>query len=117
MISVIALALCIVLTLASQLAQKQVAIDVHRAQAQGRSDVTYFSRPLFWFALISLGLAMLGWLVVLRDYEVSKAYPLLSLNYALVLLASRVVFHERIPPLRWLGVLVICSGIAVVAGS
>jgi len=115
---VIPLAVSIVLTLLSQLAQKQVAIDVQRHQQHGESTLAmYITRPMFWFAMFSLGFALLAWLVVLSQLEVSKAYPLLSLNYALVLIASRVVFHEAVPPLRWLGVLVICSGIAVIAGT
>lgn len=113
---IVFLSLAIVLTVASQVLQKQVAMVPQNQR--GDSAILFFSKqPRFWLALSLLGLALLCWLLVLHTMEVSKAYTLLSLNYVLMLVASRVFFHEDIPLTRWLGVLVIVGGIVCISWS
>lgn len=72
--------------------------------------------------MVLLGLALyaagaLAWIAVLARIELSVAYPFLALNFVLVALSSQFLLGEYIPTLRWLGVLIICSGILVVARS
>jgi len=118
MTAIVALTLSIVLTLVSQLAQKQVVDAVQRELSPGHSAlIASLRRPLFWFAMVCLGVALLAWLVVLGQLDVGKAYPLLSLNYVLVPLACRLLFHESVPPLRWAGIAVILLGVIVISGS
>ena len=107
------LGLTVILTTASQVLQKQVAITV----PHGRAPVflLYIREPLFWLALVLLGFAMLSWLVVLDLLEVSKAYTLLSVNYALMVPVSRIVFAEQVPWTRWLGAFVIVLGVGVIS--
>lgn len=74
-----------------------------------------------WKMLLSNGsiLAGLGlwtistllYLVVLCRTDLSFAYCLGSLNYAIVPLASRWIFHESIPPLRVVSIAVIFTGV------
>ena len=45
------------------------------------------------------------------------AYPFLALNFVLVTLVARFFLGESVPPLRWLGILVIIGGILLVAKS
>jgi len=70
--------------------------------------------------IIGLACYVLGavaWLVVLSRLDLSFAYPFLALNFVLITVASRLVLGEAVPMLRWLGVVVICFGVVLVARS
>lgn len=89
------------------------------AQASFLLDTAWrvLTTPLVLFGLACYGLGALAWLVVLSRLDLSVAYPFLALNFVLITLASRLVLGETVPPLRWLGVLVICCGVIIVARS
>lgn len=59
--------------------------------------------------------AMLTWMYVLKHYEFSLAYPLLSISYLIGLLSAYFIFHEAIPFTRWIGVVIIMIGVYFVA--
>ncbi len=68
------------------------------------------------------GLAIYGagvffWLIALSRAPLSYTYPFASLSYALITLASFLILREKISVLRLVGVLVICSGVLLVAIS
>ena len=94
-----------VITCAGQLCQKQAA------QVSGKG----VARVLRWLALavLLLGIAMLLWLRVLQLLPLSLAYPMLSLNFVLVTLVARFVFHEPIDSRHWLGVALVISGVVL----
>lgn len=73
--------------------------------------------PLVLLGLLLYGIGALAWIAVLARLDLSLAYPFLALNFVLVTVASRLFLGEAVPVLRWLGVLVICSGILLVARS
>ena len=54
---------------------------------------------------------------MLSRLDLSVAYPFLALNFVLVTLVARFFLGESVPPLRWLGILVIIGGILLVAKS
>ncbi len=55
--------------------------------------------------------AMLTWMYVLKNYQFSLAYPLLSVSYIIGLVAAYFIFHEPVPLTRWIGVLIIMIGV------
>ncbi len=55
--------------------------------------------------------AMLVWMYVLKHYEFSVAYPLLSISYIIGLLAAQFIFHEAVPLTRWIGVVIVMIGV------
>jgi len=55
------------------------------------------------------------WLVALSRVDLSYAYPFASLNYIFVLGASWLVLHEEPTPMRLVGVLGICLGVALLS--
>lgn len=73
--------------------------------------------PLVLIGLVLYGVGALAWIAVLGRLDLSYAYPFLALNFVLITLASRIVLGESIPWQRWLGILVICVGIILVARS
>lgn len=71
--------------------------------------------PLLLLGFLLYGLGALSWVAALARVDLSYAYPLLALNFILITLVSRIYLHEQVPLLRWLGMLVICFGILLVA--
>jgi uncharacterized membrane protein len=58
-----------------------------------------------------------SWLLALGRADLSWVYPFASLSYVLITIASWALLHEHISPQRWLGLLVICAGVLLVARS
>ena len=83
------------------------------AQTIGRA----VREPLLWGGLVLFGVSALFWLIVLSRVDLSIAYPFVGLSYVLVVGLARLVFHENVPPLRWIGVCVIAVGIALIGFS
>jgi drug/metabolite transporter (DMT)-like permease len=67
--------------------------------------------------LVLYGLGALAWIAVLARMDLSIAYPFLALNFILVTISSQFLLGENVPGMRWVGVLIICSGIFLVARS
>jgi len=62
-------------------------------------------------------LSFLAWMTLLRDSDVSRAFPMTAIAYVTVLGASVVFLGETVDLTRCLGVAVICAGIVLVAGD
>jgi drug/metabolite transporter (DMT)-like permease len=54
------------------------------------------------------------WLVALSRIEISYAFPLLSIGYPIVAILSLAVLKERIAWSRWIAILVITIGVAII---
>jgi multidrug transporter EmrE-like cation transporter len=63
--------------------------------------------------LVAAFLAFLCWAAALSQFQLSYAYPFMSLAFALVLLMSAVLFHESLTVPKLLGLLLIALGITV----
>jgi drug/metabolite transporter (DMT)-like permease len=58
-------------------------------------------------------IAAVAWMAALTRFELSRAYPFVSLSFVLVLLASAVLFGEGLSVPKVIGVLLIFVGLAV----
>lgn len=103
----------VLLTSVAQLLQKQAAIDLESPAGHG----SLLSNLNFVLSGVLLGTALITWLQVLNSMEVSIAYPMLSLNYILVLILAKFIFGEKVPSHRWVGVACIIAGVAVLASG
>jgi uncharacterized membrane protein len=71
---------------------------------------------------VMLGISLLVlWLfshmTLLSWADLSYVLPVTSIGYALTALAGKLFLHEAISPARWTGILLIVSGVALVARS
>jgi undecaprenyl phosphate-alpha-L-ara4N flippase subunit ArnF len=118
----------VVLSACAQLLMKYGMLDLANAGGlhiqQIGIDTLYqpaFQGVLLWvFAGLSCyAVSMLCWMAALAKYELSLAYPILSLSYALVYIgaASWPGFHESISNLRSSGILLIVIGVILVTRS
>ncbi|MDR1525004.1 MAG: EamA family transporter [Tannerella sp.] len=73
-----------------------------------------------WWILAS-GLSMVAasiiWFYILKHNDLSLVYPLISISYIFGTLAAVFIFHETVPPTRWIGVLLIMIGVAFLTKS
>ena len=80
-----------------------------------------YKTPLMWVSIgiLAYVLSMLSWLGTLSQIPLNKAYPLLSISYALVYIATISLpwFNEPHSILGFLGVACISLGVWLVAGS
>lgn len=75
------------------------------------------STPLVAVGLLFYVLAAALWLVVLSRVPLSLAYPMVALGYVVVVFLSWFALKEVVPPARWLGLVIICFGVALVGTS
>jgi multidrug transporter EmrE-like cation transporter len=70
-----------------------------------------------FFGLLMMVISMASHLVVLSRVEISFAYPFLGLSFVLITLYGHAVLGESVNAWRVVGVLLICTGVALVARS
>lgn len=68
------------------------------------------------FALCGICFASAGilWFHILKHYPLSSAYPLTSLSYVMGMLAAVFILNEPVPASRWIGLLLIMVGVALI---
>jgi len=74
-----------------------------------------FSNPFLLGGLVSYGVSFLLWLFVISKIKLSVAYPITSLNFVLVIIASYYFFDEKLSSFQYVGILLIIVGIFALA--
>ena len=69
-------------------------------------------RVILGFALVFGG--ALFWLGVIARVNLSFAYPLLALNYVIILIPSRLLLNETITPTKIIGAVIVVIGVIVI---
>jgi len=77
----------------------------------------FFKNWLMLGSGLSMIAAIVLWFYILKNNELSLAYPLVSISYIFGMLASIFMLHETVPFTRWIGVLFIMIGVAFLAKS
>ncbi|MBU0687799.1 MAG: 4-amino-4-deoxy-L-arabinose transferase [Candidatus Margulisbacteria bacterium] len=73
--------------------------------------------PFVFSGISMFALSAIVWLVVLSRFELSFVYPMVSVGYVIVALASMFFFHESITLVRWLGIGTIILGVFLISRS
>jgi drug/metabolite transporter (DMT)-like permease len=84
------------------------------ADSHGRFWKQVFGSPLVWAGIGAYAVELGLWLAVLANAPLSFVFPLASLSYVGVLIASRVVLKETVSARRWAGALLITLGVTLV---
>jgi drug/metabolite transporter (DMT)-like permease len=68
-----------------------------------------------WVISVFIGaaIAAVAWMAALTRFDLSRAYPFVSLSFVLVLIGSTIFFGEHLSIPKVLGVLLIFVGLAV----
>jgi len=72
------------------------------------------TKPYIIISIFTTIIAAGSWLIALSKAEVSKIYPFMGLTFALVALFSWPLLQENISGWRWLGIGLVCVGVAFV---
>lgn len=71
--------------------------------------------PVIFSGFVAAFLASLAWMAAMTKFELSHAYPFMSLNFVVVLLLSGWLLSEAMTLQKALGVVLIVLGIVVAA--
>jgi len=71
------------------------------------------ANPWILTGFVAAFAASLAWMGAMTKFELSHAYPFMSLNFVLVLLLAGVLFHEPMSTTKILGVALIVAGVVV----
>ncbi len=85
--------------------------------AFGDFAVRTLSNGWVWIGLIIILLETFTWFIILSKIDLSLAFPIGSMSYIFVILVSAFLLHENVSPNRWIGTLIIITGISLVAMS
>ena len=80
---------------------------------RGEYFLRLFVNPWMLTALLGVGIAAVCWVFALTKFELSRAYPFMSVTFVLVLIGSAVFFDENLSVFRIAGLVLIVSGLAV----
>jgi len=69
--------------------------------------------PWILSGVASAFVAMLCWLSAMTKFELSYAYPFMSLAFVLVLILSALLFGERVTAVKIMGVALVIAGIVI----
>lgn len=69
--------------------------------------------PAIFIGFACFGVSSILWLVVISRWELSYAYPLVSLGYVIAILYGTLLLHEQITLPKILGCLLILAGMSV----
>ena len=91
------------------------------ARLRPRALLQFLARALrngwFWAGVPLMALSFYALLVLLSWEPISLVIPASALSYVVGTLGAKYILREQISPARWAGVLLVCSGVALVAAG
>lgn len=117
--SYLILAISILLAVTGQLMMKKgmMAVGSFPFSQLAQKLLPMFLNPYVFFGFFCFGLSSIFWLVVLSRFQISFVYPMVSVAYIIVAIASMIFFKENVTLVRWLGILVIIFGVFLISRS
>ena len=79
--------------------------------------IPMFMNPFVFFGFVCFGLSSIFWLIVLSRLPLSLVYPMVSVAYVLVALASVIFLKETVSLVRWAGIGIIICGVVLISRS
>jgi drug/metabolite transporter (DMT)-like permease len=73
--------------------------------------------PFIILGVFCYGMGFLVWLVVLAKADVSYAYPMISLGYVFTAVLAWLLLGEHVTATRFVGILITCLGVFIIARS
>jgi multidrug transporter EmrE-like cation transporter len=111
------MAITIALTVYGQLVIKWQVIDAGNFPSSWGDRISFLGKLLInpWVisCFAAAGVAALFYISALTRFDLSVAYPFMSLSFVFVLILSSVFFGEAITPLKTIGIGLIVAGLAI----
>lgn len=98
-------------------AAAQLFLKLGTGQGQDGSlfNVAALSSHWVWLGIISMLVSLVSWLYALRFVPLLIAFNLAAATHVIVPIACWLFLGEQIPPIRWLGILLVTLGVFVIA--
>jgi drug/metabolite transporter (DMT)-like permease len=87
----------------------------HLNDRWGWTGISGLASVYVWIAIVFVILSLITWLYVLRYIPLSLAFPISQAVHVLVPLGSWLILGENIITLRWIGIVLVSLGLAIVA--
>ena len=91
------------------------------ARLRPREILIFLGRALgngwFWVAVPLMALAFYALLVLLSWQPISLVIPASALSYVVGAVGAKYILREDVSPARWIGVVLVCAGVALVAAG
>ena len=117
MVGRLGIAMTIVLTVYAQLVAKWVIRGIGPLPEDWSGRFHFIGRllgsPWIWSVFVAAVLASMTWWAALSKLDLSYAYPFMSLSFALVFVASAVLFREPLSANRIAGLVLIMAGVVI----
>jgi drug/metabolite transporter (DMT)-like permease len=91
------------------------AIQLNSAQASIHFLVKMFTSPTVLGGMMLYFFSAAVWLYLLTKLDISVVQPILALTYVATPILAIIFLDEKVPLIRWLGILIIIFGVFVVA--
>jgi len=85
------------------------------AAGKARFIISLLLNPWVITGLVSTFLSGVSWMLAMTRFEISYAFPFVSLNYVLILIASYFLFNESVDYHKVVGSFIVVFGILVIA--
>ena len=79
--------------------------------------VRAFRLPSMWVGIALMAIAFFSLLASLSWADASLVVPATALSYVAGALGATVLLNEKVTPVRWMGILLVCAGTALLSIS
>jgi drug/metabolite transporter (DMT)-like permease len=79
--------------------------------------VRVFSSWTIWIGIASLIAFVVSFMLALSVADYSYVQPAAAVGYLVIAVLAVLVLHERVSPLHWAGIVVICLGVSFIRGT
>jgi EamA-like transporter family len=73
-----------------------------------------FASPLVWVGALAMIGFFFSYTTVLSWADYTYVQPATALTYGIVALLGKFILAERISPLRWVGIVIVCVGVLII---
>ena len=98
-------------------AAAQVFLKLGTARESDASlfNVAALNSHWVWLGILSMLLSLVSWLYALRFVPLLIAFNLAAATHVIVPIGCWIFLGEQIPPIRWLGILIVTLGVLIIA--
>ena len=99
-------------------AMKQIGdVETLRPRAIARTIGRAFRTVWLWIGIALMTVGFFSLLALLSWADVSVVVPATALSYVTAAFGAKYLLHEKVVPVRWAGVLLVCIGVALLSVS
>jgi uncharacterized membrane protein len=76
-----------------------------------------FTKPSLWLGFVAMIIGLIVWLIALAQGDLSLVFPMGSLQYIMVLFLAHIFLGEKIDKMKFIGTILVVSGIILITMS